>query len=104
MKVYNVNINGALFTVQAAGQQMEKFDSGGSLILIASISGSIANKVWISFGLDNTLSFPPYALLMLIFRVGQRWCELQLVQVSSVTNGAEHGLRVGSQTNSSEYD
>ena len=41
----NVNVNGVLFTAQAAGQQMERFGNGGSIILIASMSGSITNKV-----------------------------------------------------------
>ena len=40
-----MNVNGALFTAQAAGRQMLKFGNGGSIILIASMSGSITNKV-----------------------------------------------------------
>ena len=45
-QVLNVNTNGALYTAQAVGQQMEKFGSGGSLILIASIGGHRADKVY----------------------------------------------------------
>jgi NAD(P)-dependent dehydrogenase (short-subunit alcohol dehydrogenase family) len=41
----DVNVNGVLFTAQAAGQQMARFGNGGSIILIASMSGSITNKV-----------------------------------------------------------
>ena len=44
-QVMDVNVNGVLFTAQAAGQQMERFGNGGSIILIASMSGSITNKV-----------------------------------------------------------
>ncbi len=40
-----MNVNGVLFTAQAAGQQMERFENGGSIILVASMSGSITNKV-----------------------------------------------------------
>ncbi|KAG6828677.1 hypothetical protein H0H92_007092 [Tricholoma furcatifolium] len=36
--VLDVNVNGVLFTAQAAGQQMLRFGNSGSIILIASIS------------------------------------------------------------------
>ncbi|KAF9444625.1 NAD(P)-binding protein [Macrolepiota fuliginosa MF-IS2] len=42
-KMMDVNINGAFFTAQAAGRQMEKLGMPGSIIMTASISGSIAN-------------------------------------------------------------
>lgn len=45
-----MNVNGVLFTAQAVGRQMVKFGTPGSIILIASMSGSITNKV----------SSPPY--------------------------------------------
>ena len=41
----DVNVNGVLYTAQAAGRQMSKFGTPGSIILIASMSGSITNKV-----------------------------------------------------------
>lgn len=44
-QVMDVNVNGVLFTAQAAGRQMERFGNGGSIVLIASMSGSITNKV-----------------------------------------------------------
>lgn len=44
-KVMDVNVNGVLFTAQAAGRQMARFGNGGSIVLIASMSGSITNKV-----------------------------------------------------------
>jgi NAD(P)-dependent dehydrogenase (short-subunit alcohol dehydrogenase family) len=40
-----VNTNGVLYTAQAAGQQMLRFGNAGSIILIASMSGSITNRV-----------------------------------------------------------
>ncbi len=44
-QVQDVNVNGVLFTAQAAGQQMERFGNGGSIVMIASISGHGSNKV-----------------------------------------------------------
>jgi NAD(P)-dependent dehydrogenase (short-subunit alcohol dehydrogenase family) len=41
----DVNTNGVLYTAQAAGRQMVKFKQPGSIILIASMSGSITNRV-----------------------------------------------------------
>ncbi|KAI0765449.1 sorbose reductase sou1 [Fomes fomentarius] len=43
-EVHAVNVNGVFFTAQAAGQQMERFGHGGSIIMVGSISGSGANK------------------------------------------------------------
>ncbi|KAF8075263.1 sorbose reductase sou1 [Lyophyllum atratum] len=50
-KVLDVNTCGALFTAQAAGRQMERFNMPGSIILIASMSGSITNRghAWVSY-------------------------------------------------------
>jgi NADP-dependent 3-hydroxy acid dehydrogenase YdfG len=45
IQVIRVNTNGVLYTAQAAGRQMSRFGNGGSIILIASMSGSITNKV-----------------------------------------------------------
>ncbi|TFK37960.1 hypothetical protein BDQ12DRAFT_132150 [Crucibulum laeve] len=42
-KVLDVNLNGVLYTAQAAGQQMAKLGIKGSIVLIASMNGSIAN-------------------------------------------------------------
>jgi len=49
--VLDVNTSGALFTAQAAGRQMERFGTQGSIILVASMSGSITNRnhAWVSY-------------------------------------------------------
>lgn len=39
------NVNGTLFTAQAAVRQVVRFGNGGSIILIASLSGSVTNRV-----------------------------------------------------------
>ncbi|EJC99848.1 NAD-binding protein [Fomitiporia mediterranea MF3/22] len=43
-KQMNVNVNGVLYTAQAAGRQMVKFGTPGSIVLIASLSGSVTNR------------------------------------------------------------
>jgi len=50
-EVMDVNACGVLYTAQAAGQQMARFGNKGSIILIASMSGSITNKdhAWVSY-------------------------------------------------------
>ncbi|PIL26874.1 hypothetical protein GSI_11054 [Ganoderma sinense ZZ0214-1] len=42
--VLDVNVRGALFTAQAAGQQMARFGRGGSVILMASVMGHGMSK------------------------------------------------------------
>ncbi|KAI0824977.1 hypothetical protein BC628DRAFT_1321536, partial [Trametes gibbosa] len=42
-KVLDVNLKGALYTAQAAGQQMERFGKGGSITLISSVAGHVSN-------------------------------------------------------------
>lgn len=44
-RMFEVNITGVMMTAQAAAKQMIRFKNGGSIVLIASMSGSIANRV-----------------------------------------------------------
>jgi hypothetical protein len=44
-KLMDVNVNGVLYTAQAAGRQMARFNMPGSIIVIASMSGSVTNLV-----------------------------------------------------------
>ncbi|TFK53876.1 NAD(P)-binding protein [Heliocybe sulcata] len=50
-QVMDVNVNGVLYTAQAAGLQMAKYNVPGSIILIASMSGSLTNMHhhWVSY-------------------------------------------------------
>lgn len=41
-----VNVTGAFMTAQAVAKQMIRFDNGGSIVMIASMSGTVANRVW----------------------------------------------------------
>ncbi|KAF9448353.1 NAD(P)-binding protein [Macrolepiota fuliginosa MF-IS2] len=54
--VMNVNVNGVLFTAQTAGRQMARFGNGGSIILIASMSGTITNRdhAWVSYNTSKS--------------------------------------------------
>jgi NAD(P)-dependent dehydrogenase (short-subunit alcohol dehydrogenase family) len=43
--MFEVNITGVFMTAQAAAKQMIRFGTGGSIVMIASMSGTIANRV-----------------------------------------------------------
>ena len=82
-QVVEVNTTGVLFTAQAAGRQMARFGRGGSIILIASMSGSITNRV----------SGDCEAYKRTELSAGPRVDAIQHVQVCSAADGAEHGMR-----------
>ncbi|KAF8630524.1 hypothetical protein AX15_002870 [Amanita polypyramis BW_CC] len=50
-EIMNINVNGVLFTAQAAGRIMDRMGTNGSIILIASMSGSVTNKGmhWVAY-------------------------------------------------------
>lgn len=80
--VLEINTSGVLFTAQAAGQQMERFGNGGSIILIASMSGTITNKdhAWVSYNSSKS------AVLQMARSMA---CELgpQRIRVNSLSPG-----------------
>ncbi|KAG0642599.1 hypothetical protein HOY80DRAFT_1020631 [Tuber brumale] len=43
-KMMEINVTGAFLTAQAAARQMVKLGKGGSIVMIASMSGTIANR------------------------------------------------------------
>ncbi|CCL99917.1 uncharacterized protein FIBRA_01942 [Fibroporia radiculosa] len=55
-EVMGINVNGVLYTAQAAGRQMERFGNGGSIILVASMSGSITNmhQKWVPYNTSKS--------------------------------------------------
>jgi len=81
-RVMNVNVNGVLYTAQAAGRQMAKFGTPGSIILIASMSGSITNKdhAWVAYNTSKS------AVLQMARSMA---CELgpQKIRVNSLSPG-----------------
>jgi NAD(P)-dependent dehydrogenase (short-subunit alcohol dehydrogenase family) len=44
-RMFEVNMTGVFMTSQACAKQMIRFGNGGSIVMIASMSGSIANRV-----------------------------------------------------------
>jgi NAD(P)-dependent dehydrogenase (short-subunit alcohol dehydrogenase family) len=44
-RMFEVNVTGVFMTAQAVAKQMIRFGKGGSIVLIASMSGSVANRV-----------------------------------------------------------
>jgi len=55
-KLMDVNVDGVLFTAQAAGRQMTKLGIPGSIIMIASMSGSITNfgQHWVAYNTSKS--------------------------------------------------
>jgi NAD(P)-dependent dehydrogenase (short-subunit alcohol dehydrogenase family) len=47
----SINVTGVFMTAQAVARQMVRFEQGGSVVLIASMSGSVANRVRLPFSL-----------------------------------------------------
>ncbi|PCH39619.1 NAD(P)-binding protein [Wolfiporia cocos MD-104 SS10] len=81
-EVIDINVNGVFFTAQAAGRQMARFGNGGSIILIASMSGSITNigQRWVSYNTSKS------AVIQMARSLG---CELapQRIRVNSLSPG-----------------
>ncbi|KAG6902163.1 hypothetical protein C0995_003637 [Termitomyces sp. Mi166 len=55
-KLMDINVNGVLFTAQAAGRQMERLGIKGSIIMIASMSASITNQNqhWVAYNTSKS--------------------------------------------------
>ncbi|CAK5274873.1 unnamed protein product [Mycena citricolor] len=55
-RVLDVNVSGVLFAAQAVGRQMEKLGTQGSIILIASMSGTITNRDhhWVAYNTSKS--------------------------------------------------
>lgn len=48
-RLLEINVTGVFMTAQAVARQMVRFRRGGSIVLIASMSGTVANKVSIHY-------------------------------------------------------
>jgi NADP-dependent 3-hydroxy acid dehydrogenase YdfG len=55
--MFEINVTGVFMTAQAVAKQMIRFGNGGSIVLIASMSGTIANKVRFIYAALWGLSF-----------------------------------------------
>ena len=61
-RMFEVNVTGVLMTSQAVAKQMIRYGNGGSVALIASMSGTVANRVLRSPSL-SPFPFPPSPFL-----------------------------------------
>lgn len=59
--MFEVNVTGVFMTAQAVAKQMIRFGNGGSIAMIASMSGTIANRV--RSPSPPPLHFPPSTML-----------------------------------------
>lgn len=57
--MFEVNVTGVFMTAQAVAKQMIRFGNGGSIAMIASMSGTIANRV-------RSPSPPPLQFILLV--------------------------------------
>jgi NAD(P)-dependent dehydrogenase (short-subunit alcohol dehydrogenase family) len=74
----SINVTGVFMTAQAVARQMVRFGNGGSVVLIASMSGTVANRV-------NTQPPPPFSIigLLMVTRIGTHLPRLQRLKSSS---------------------
>lgn len=81
-QVLAVNTNGVFYTAQAAGRQMAKFGNGGSIVMVASMSGSVTNRghKWVAYNTSKS------AVLQMARSMA---CELgpQRIRVNSLSPG-----------------
>ena len=56
--MFEINITGVFMTAQAVAKQMIRFGNGGSMCFIASMSGSVANRVSLLFPHHRSLNCP----------------------------------------------
>jgi NAD(P)-dependent dehydrogenase (short-subunit alcohol dehydrogenase family) len=95
-RMFEVNITGVMMTAQAAAKQMIKFGKGGSIVLIASMSGHIANRV----GLPNFNTFRVYLLTGI---TGPHLLGIQRVESRRNATRTEPGVGVGRAFNPRQY-
>ena len=71
-RMFEVNITGAFMTAQATAKQMIRFGKGGSIVMIASMSATIANRVSFFSGKPGSS--------MLTDSLGTTMCTLQRIE------------------------
>jgi len=75
-RMFSVNITGVFMTAQAAAKAMIKFKTPGSIVLIASMSGTIANRGLICAAYNSSKA----GVIQLARNLASEW--------------GEHGIRV----------
>lgn len=89
-EVIDVNTSGVFFTAQAAGRQMARFGRGGSIILVASVLGSVAARAHGVISYNSSKS----AVLQMARSMA---CELgsKKIRVNSLSPGYIHTQMTG---------
>lgn len=75
-RMLEVNVTGCFLTAQAVARQMVKLGTGGSMVLIASMSGTIANRVSEAIFLTLYISHQLHSGLFSIWRAKLRNIQL----------------------------
>ncbi|KAF7929440.1 uncharacterized protein EAE98_005358 [Botrytis deweyae] len=78
----SVNVTGVFMTAQAVAKQMVKFGNGGSIVLIASMSGTVANRGLICPAYNASKS----AVLQLARNLASEWGE-HSIRVNTISPG-----------------
>lgn len=94
-KMMSVNVTGCFMTAQAAAKQMVRFGNGGSIVMIASMSGTIANRVSL---------VPLFLELSSLTTKGTHLPRLQCLQSSSNPAWTQPRLRMGPVRHSSKHN
>lgn len=64
--MFEVNVTGVFMTAQAVAKQMIRFGNGGSIVMIASMSGTVANRVSLPSSCASLLLHRPHQILSLL--------------------------------------
>lgn len=90
----SINVTGVFMTAQAVARQMVRFEQGGSVVLIASMSGTVANRV--------RLPFPWFNLMLTL--LGSHLSRIQCFKGSGYPTGPQSSLRMGPVRYSCKHD
>lgn len=83
-RMFDINITGVFMTSQAVAKQMIKFGNGGSIVMIASMSAYIANRV-------REGSNAAQLIMILIRLLGLDLLSVQRIQSGSASTWAQSG-------------
>ncbi|TID22727.1 short chain dehydrogenase [Venturia nashicola] len=81
-EMFEVNITGVLMTAQAAAKQMIRFGNGGSIVMIGSMSGTVANRELISAAYNASKG----GVLQLGRNLAMEWAEHK-IRVNTLSPG-----------------
>ncbi|KAA8648968.1 putative short chain dehydrogenase [Aspergillus tanneri] len=81
-KIFEVNVTGVFMTAQAVAKQMIRFGNGGSIALIASMSGTVANRGLICPAYNASKA----AVLQLSRNLAMEWGQYK-IRVNTISPG-----------------